>query len=339
MKTLSSLLIPSVIVLLLMVIQFYEGNRQDRSAMMEEARMEFELLLENPYGASAYSSRVQEKVDKGLWTWKELGFTREDLFDRERLANITVAKINFEKMIIYPYDSMLHSQNIHRLMEREGLTWEDVGFTSEGLIERMRVARIETAKLYFGRIPYIPSRAEYYAHTVLEIIESDDVTYEDVGFTFADVVYRIAIFRDRNFSPLGIEEGSEPSPGDIVDKGRMTNVQKAIDSFESMLTYPFIVEAYADVIYEMIESGDVTWEEVGFTSGDVRERKKFIKKENVERYFNLMPILPSRAERFSERIHEIIESDDVTWEEVGFTSADVIERKRLSLSLIKDGML
>ncbi len=326
MRLRSSLIVLFFIALLLLSIHFYDERRQSKFAMIEDTKMEFETMSEHPYGANNRARLIHERVDNGLMTWEDLGFTSDDVLNQERLAKVRLAELGFEKMVVYPYGAEYYAGNILKIIESGDVTWEELDFTSEDVVGRGRLAKIEAVKFFFRRIPFLPSMAERYANRIHEIIEGSDVTWDEVGFTSEDVVELERLAKTNNM----VLEKQKFISEDLMSQERKVRVDDIRKYFESMITSPFIVEIYTGYIYEMIESGDVTWKEAGFTSEDVVERERFIKKENAERYFDWILILPSRAENYADRIHEIIEDGNVTWEELGFTSRDVLERKRMA---------
>mgnify|MGYP001606483410 CR=1 FL=1 len=114
----------------------------------------------------------------------------------------------------------------------------------------------------------------------------------------------------------------------------MTTVQKAQENFGKMLETCYssmTVENFANGIRALVQNNETTWDELGFTDSDVAERLRKAKvREAAENFGKMLETCYSSmtVENFANGIRALVQNNETTWDELGFTDSDVAERLR-----------
>jgi len=109
-------------------------------------------------------------------------------------------------------------------------------------------------------------------------------------------------------------------------------ISRAKQNFGGMLDecYSYMtVENFAVSIRSLVENKEATWEELGFTDNNVADRLHKAQVRDAQRKFE--GILNERhsfmtVEDFAIGIRALVQNNEATWSELGFTDNDVADR-------------
>lgn len=111
----------------------------------------------------------------------------------------------------------------------------------------------------------------------------------------------------------------------------MTNIETAKANFARMLDInytPEVINEFARDIRALVESDETTWDELGFTDNDVAERQRMVKVREMIYFFDMLNNARTdiTASALARDIRAMVESGETTWDELGFTDSEVVER-------------
>ena len=84
-----------------------------------------------------------------------------------------------------------YKENILDPIEAGILTWEELPFTKDHALNRLRGQRVLIAQSKYSRIPHIAqSSAKIFADKIKQLVNGGELTYEELGFTEAELFHR-----------------------------------------------------------------------------------------------------------------------------------------------------
>ena len=96
--------------------------------------------------------------------------------------------------------------------------------------------------------------------------------------------------------------------------------------YSSMLSdFPFAT-SYARVIREFVKVGTANWDKLGFTDADVSSRWRSAMVLLAQKHYRSMQEDRQWAPSFAAIIRDFVKNGTTSWEELGFTDADVTAR-------------
>jgi hypothetical protein len=258
-----------------------------------------------------YAKTILGYISDGVTTWKELGFTEQDVANRVRNAKVRAAKRLFVQMNnrdVYMAESV-HAAIIRKYVAQGETTWKELGFTEQDVANRVRNAKVRAAKRSFVQMNYADAYTanSIYAKTILGYISDGVTTWKELGFT-------------------------EP---EVTERARLARVREVKRYFDGMNNPTFnantVENTYAASIRAYVAKG-ITWKELGFTESEVTERARLAKVREAKQYFAQMnnPTFSVRMIEgvYAATIRKYVDEGETTWKELGFTEQDIANRVR-----------